>query len=71
VAPGRVAKGGTACDRRVVVELVIPDDEVEVSVVDLVEGGADGIGEGVAETVDAFLKSLIFAAGVDELLAES
>jgi hypothetical protein len=71
VAPGRVAISGAACDGRVIVELVIPDDEVEVSVVDFVEGSANRIGEGVAEAVDALLESLIFAAGVDELLAES
>src|SRR5438105_7416058 len=56
--------------KRIVVELVIPDDVIGGAVIDTVERRAERVIHAIARTANAGLKRGVFTAGKDILLAE-
>ena len=56
--------------KRIVVELVIPDDVIGGAVIDTVERRAKRVIHAIARTANAGLKRGVFTAGKDILLAE-
>src|SRR5260370_4890631 len=70
MAPRCDAFLGASVNLGIVVKLVVPDYIVEGPVINLVEGGSQRVGRGVAHTIAAQLKYIMLAAGVGKLLAE-
>src|SRR5262249_28653494 len=70
VSPGGAARLRAADDRRIVVELVIPHDEVQVGFVDGGKGGAERIGCRRPDTAATFLQPRHSATRIHELLAK-
>src|SRR5258708_8779512 len=70
MAPRCAAFLGASVNLGIVVKLVVPDYIVEGTVINLVEGGSQRVGGGVAHTIAAQLKYIMLAAGVGKLLAE-
>src|SRR5271163_4786239 len=65
-----MALGRVLADNGISVELVVPKHVIKLAGVDLVEGGSQRIGGGVADATIALLQSVIDATGIGELLAE-
>src|SRR5207244_4433290 len=70
MAPRRTARVPASLNLRVLVELIIPDHIWHCVIVHFIKGCADGVICRVPGAIGAFLKRLIVAAGVNELLAE-
>ena len=70
MAPRCAAFLGAPGNLGVVVKLVVPDHIVEGTVINLVEGGAQRVGGGVAHAIAAQLQDVVLAAGIGKLLAE-
>src|ERR1044072_6188508 len=60
---------GASLDRGILVKLIIPDQVMKRAVVDLVKGGADGIGCGLAGAAVALFQGRGVAARENVLLA--
>ncbi len=71
VTPWDVAKCRAPGNRRIVVELIVPNDVMKRSVIDLAKGSPDRIGVCVADAPGPFLECGGFIRCVDELLTES
>src|SRR5258708_7169364 len=56
---------------RVAIELIVPNQVIVRPVINLVERGADRIGQGRADAILTWPQSGLFAAGVSELLSEA
>ncbi len=69
VTPAGTAVRGAAGHPGVSLELIVPDDVVEVAVVDLVVGGADGVLLGRAGAAGPLLELRVLAARENELLS--
>src|SRR5947209_18075622 len=64
-----VSRGGRLGWHWVAIELVVPDHVKGIAVIDLVEGGAEGIGHRAPDAAASLGKGGVGAAGVNELLA--
>ena len=70
MSPWGAAIIAVATNRRVLIELVVPHDEVQCAVIDFIEGCTNGIARRVADTSGPGLKSLGLTAGYRILLAK-
>src|SRR5689334_7593724 len=72
MSPWRTAAFGRAVrEHGVAVELIVPDHIIEIAVIDLIEGGADGIVQRGADAALALVQRIAAAAGDGELLTKS